>query len=81
MHTTKFDIPDYGECRIHHNGDWSGEAILQWTEAFPSQQGRTPIPPETHMVTMPGRLLFALAQAMTKEIIKDQLISFLERMR
>lgn len=33
MHTTVFKDGEPGneaDVRIHHNGDWSGEAILHW---------------------------------------------------
>ncbi len=48
MHTKRVKI-DGVEYNIHHNGDWSSEAIARWTDA--ARQG--------HEVRLPAKLLVA----------------------
>lgn len=30
MHTHTLPVPGLGDVKIHHNGDWSGDAIVMW---------------------------------------------------
>ncbi len=32
MHTTGYDIKGYKDVRIHHNGGWDGEVIVDLLE-------------------------------------------------
>lgn len=71
---------DDGDVRIHHNGDWSGDAILQWTA-----EGKT------GQVCIPGWVARALgleALELVREIARegrlywpyDEASALLERM-
>jgi len=72
MHTTEIDIEHLKEItdlRIHHNGDWSGDAIVVWKSVDED---------EHHEVCLPAVVLIAVTRAASFENIRDRLISFLE---
>lgn len=79
MHTNTWTDPDSGvEYRVHHNGDFSGEAFV----CLPSRVGfnavRYPIDQtgasEYCEITLPGRLLVELAE----RYVAGQMIATLE---
>ena len=79
MHTTVVKTEDYGEVRIHHNGDWSGDAIVRWqTEIVRQPEGNAQ---ETFKeVTLPGSLLIELSKKAAKEHLVSEIIGFVEQL-
>lgn len=76
MHRSAFKIRGYeGEVVVHHNGDWSGEAIICFQEEALGTDN-----PEPQEVTIPAKLLAALAIPATRTMVSDLLVSFAERL-
>lgn len=72
MHTTRIETAEHGEVLVHHNGDWSGEAIVCWTsrknrrleQPEPNVRGLVWVDdgPESHEVRLPAVILLALGE-------------------
>jgi len=78
MHSSEFKIKGYkGKVNVLHNGDWSGDATIQYQES--GVKGFTP-EGELKQVTVPGRLLIALALPVAKRFVGDKIISQIEQM-
>jgi hypothetical protein len=77
MHTSKFQIAGYeGDVLVFHNGDWSGEAIIEFREAKLGIHDKKKYPKQE--VTIPGRLLIGLGLPVAQEAIQDALVGFAE---
>jgi hypothetical protein len=50
MHTLRVEV-DGTTYYVHHNSDWSGDAIVNWKDAK-----------EDHEITLPGRILVACSK-------------------
>ena len=57
------------KARVHYNGDWSGEVIIQWQEGT-----------ENHEVRIPARILRAVADESVGEKMKADIIRFIEQL-
>jgi len=78
MHSSEFKIKGYkGKVVVSHNGDWSGDAIVYYQES--GAKGFTP-EGEPKEVTVPGKLLIALALPVAKKFVGDKIISQIEQM-
>lgn len=78
MHSSQFKIKGYkGKVNVLHNGDWSGDAIVQYQES--GLKGFTP-EGEIKEVKVPGKLLIGLALPVAKRFVGDQVISKIEQM-
>jgi hypothetical protein len=78
MHRSSFKIQGYqGNVLVFHNGDWSGEAIINFREERLFGKGKEE--PEQE-ATIPGKLLAALAIPATRLMVGDLLKSFAERL-
>lgn len=72
MHTTIVSsnaIEGVSDLRVHHNGDWSGNATVTWL-----QEGKR------CEVELPGKVLLAIAHTASLEAVRSQLITFLEEL-
>jgi len=79
MHTSTYKIKGYQDVvRVHHNGDWSGEAIISFKEEVYGTWDKQDKPLQEVMI--PARLLAALAFPVTQEMVSDALIIFAERL-
>lgn len=79
MHTSKFQIAGYeGDVVVFHNGDWSGEAIIEFQEAKLGIHDKQKYPKQE--VTIPAKLLAALALPATQEMVSNALVIFAERL-
>jgi len=68
MNNTTIEHPDLGQVIINHRGDWSGEAIVFWTDDSGDRQ-------ETRL---PGTLLVALAGAAAVGYVRDKVVAAAE---
>jgi hypothetical protein len=69
MRTTKITLDDGTYALVNHNSDWSGPAIVRWTEGDQPREA-----------TMPGVILQRLGYAAAHESIVRHLMSTLEQM-
>lgn len=77
MHTMNFKVRgsiDYKtrvvfEVTVHHNSDWSGDAIVQYRDP------KTSLPCE---IQMPGKLLVQLGAAVAKDDLSRHVIAAIE---
>lgn len=69
MHTLKVET-DTGKAVVNHNSDWSGEAIVHYTDRFGERQ----------TVEIPGFVLLAIGNAAAHENISRKLIAAIEEM-
>ena len=69
MHTMTTKLPEGGEARIHHNGDWSGDAHVSWDDA----DGH-------HEVKLPSAVLLAVSKDAAKDMVRDAVTTALERL-
>jgi hypothetical protein len=77
MHTSTYKIKGYQDVvRVHHNGDWSGEAIVSFKEEVFGAWDKQDKPLQE--VTIPARLLAALALPVTKNMVSEALQRFAE---
>lgn len=74
MTTSEFDIEGYGRVVVNHNSDWSGEAKIRW-HAKGTQRNYY-----GQEVEFPASLLLELGKRAAIEMVKDELISFLEQL-
>ena len=63
MHTTNFKV-DGQDVIVHHDGDWSGDAIVCL--------------PDGKEVRIPGPVLIAIGHKAAVETIRDQIVDLLE---
>jgi hypothetical protein len=74
MHSHSYEVEGYGKVVVLVNGDWSGEAIVRWNFH----------PDETSMkfaeAVLPAKLLLELSKQGAVGIVRDQVISALERL-
>ena len=78
MHSSEFKIRGYkGKVVVNHNGDWSGDAIINYQEA--GVKGILP-DKEPKEIRVPGKLLIALALPVAKRFVGDKIISQVEQM-
>ena len=77
MRTSKFQIAGYeGDVMVFHNGDWSGEAIIEFQEAKLGIHDKKVYPKQE--VTIPARLLIGLGLPVAQVAIQDALVGFAE---
>jgi hypothetical protein len=77
MHSSEFEIAGYeNPVIVHHNGDWSGEAIVVFQEAKTHLHDKKVYPKQE--VTIPARLLIGLALPVAQEAVQDALVGFAE---
>lgn len=62
VHTHTYDIPGYGKVHVNVNSDWSGEAIIFWTDDGQNVQTR-----------LPALLLFALGEKAAKTCLRQKI--------
>lgn len=62
MHTSTIEV-DGITYRVHHNSDWSGEAIVAWRDKSGAQR----------TVELPGRVLAACGRRATVHAILDRI--------
>jgi len=67
MHTSRFKY-EGRTATVHHNADWSGEAIVTY-------KGDDSV---THNVRLPAALLLAIGHRSAVEAIRDQIVNLLE---
>lgn len=87
MNTSRFTIDDE-HIIVHHNTDWSGDAIVMWgrieTPRHLVGDERYPFPDSlvtyAHEVKLPGALLLALGREAALNSIRSKLISVLENL-
>ena len=58
---TSYRLEGFDYVRVHHNSDWSGEAIVEW-----KQRGESP-----KTDALPGRLLVKLSHAAALDWVAD----------
>lgn len=76
MHRSAFKIQGYkGDVVVHHNGDWSGEAIICFQEEALGTDR-----PKAREVEIPAKLLVALGIPATRAMVTSLLESFAERL-
>jgi len=68
MHTTKFELADGRGVTVAHNGDWSGDAEVTWTE----KNGKRAC------TMVPADVLLQVGNQAAFEALKGKLISFIE---
>lgn len=57
MHTTTAQVAGLEDVRVHHNSDWSGDAVIAWTDRS------DPLGPRFHEAMIPAALLVSLGRA------------------
>lgn len=72
-HTFSYRTDDGAEYRIHHNGDYSGEATII---VDLSKCGFSPDSPQTRTFWLPCKLLVAFAG----EAVKDKITGLIEEL-
>jgi hypothetical protein len=79
MHSTRFQIDGYeGDVVVHHNGDWSGEAIIVFKEKVFGTWDKQKKPEQE--VEIPAKLLAALALPAAQEMMQYELQRFADRL-
>lgn len=79
MHRSVFKIQGYqGDVVVHHNGDWSGEAIVCFQEEVFGSWDKQKKPVQE--VEVPAKLLAGLAIPATRQMVAELLQSFAERL-
>ncbi len=77
-HASSFKIPGYqGDVVVIHNGDWSGDATVVFREAVYGAWDKQEKPEQR--ITIPAKLLIALALPIAKEYVISQMIRGLEQ--
>lgn len=81
MHSSQYKVHGYkGAVNVLHNGDWSGDVTIQYQEQ--GVEGISCLPDgELKEVTVPGKLLVALALPVAKQFVMDKIVSGLEQVR
>lgn len=69
-HSARAVIEGFGEVDVIHNGDWDGLATIHWTD---------PRSGELKKVDLPAPLLLELSKKLAVSIVRDRMISALER--
>lgn len=72
MHSIKLEVPGVGTCFVHHNSDWSGDAILI-VDSRPviGLYGQTTRHEGGREIKVPGKLLLALVQHRTESCVEQ----------
>lgn len=84
MHTSYFQLPDFGEVIVIHNGDWSGDAIVRWGPILknPAHDGYTSGDKEyAHEVTLPAGLLLGIGRRQALNFVRDQVLDFIGNLK
>lgn len=68
-HTSTYEVDGLGPVRVIHNGDWSGDAKVTWTEGGVDRSAR-----------IPGRLLTALSRSVAVDFVRSEVIGILEQL-
>lgn len=69
MHTSTYEVPGYGEVQVLHNGDWSGEAEVVWTDGG-----------EDRRAAVPAKLLVRIGMKVAVDFVRSEMIGTLEQM-
>jgi hypothetical protein len=72
MHSMTIITKHYGNVRVHHNGDWSGEVIVHFHEYDKPEKKRE--------VELPAALLLFLGQDCAFEHMRTKMICALEQL-
>lgn len=78
MHTSHYTIEGYGHVIVHHNGDWSGDAVVQWDPRSPQEVPG--VVEFDNVVTIPAPLLIALSKKAAKDAVIAHVIAAIETM-
>lgn len=78
MHASRFEIAGYkGEVTVHHNGDWSGDALVVFQEdTFEGSLDKADMPVKE--VEIPARLLIGLGLQVAQVAVGHALVAFAE---
>ena len=68
MHSDFHEIKPYGRVVVIHNGDWSGLAIIKWTEDGVEKT-----------VELPAKLLVKVGFRQAKTYVMEHIVSALEK--
>jgi len=68
MHSDFYEIKPYGRVLVIHNGDWSGLAILKWTEDGAEKT-----------VELPAKLLTKVGLKQAKAYVMDHIVTAMEQ--
>lgn len=71
MHSLHLNSKRYGHVNLHHHSDWSGEAIIDYTDPHTNNRAN---------VRIPGVLLVALGKEAAMDIARTTAIRAFEDM-
>lgn len=70
MHLSEYSVTGYGPVYVNHNSDYSGDAIVSWTDSSGDRK----------QVAIPGNLLLEIGKDAAVTHVRDRVIDALERM-
>lgn len=77
MHSSRFEISGYkGEVTVHHNGDWSGNAFVEFQEETFGSWDKTD--KGVKEVEIPAKLLVGIGLKAAQQAVGEALASFAE---
>lgn len=69
MHTHVYEVEGYGKVHVFTNGDWSGNAIVNYQDDGKKKE-----------VEIPAKLLLEISKQGAVDFVRDRMISALENL-